>query len=149
MMTTEWWLLMVTAMTASKLLNNSICLFGALLLLLVSRYRRLMSLCQSKRGDSQYAVVVTADSVTMTSDHILTIKPRVISQAWDCKVISNLSNRPSLLLYSHWMSKVLVSKGQWVEEGAFLMIVRRLASADSTPANNRTIWPRDAIDKRG
>lgn len=127
---------MVTAMTASKLLNNSICLLGALLLVACQPLPPTDEPMPVENEETaNTAVIITADSVTMTSDHILTIKPSRYQPSLGLQGhIEPIKQTKFVAVQPLNVEEVLVSKGQWVEEGAPLMIVRRLASADSTPA---------------
>jgi len=126
----------VTAMTASKLLKNSIYLLSVLLLAACQPSPptdETVTSADSAAVDTP--VVITADSVTVTSDHILSIKPSRYQPSLGLQGhIEPIKQSKLIAAHPLNVEKVLVSKGQWVKEGMPLMIVRRLATADGNPS---------------
>lgn len=121
---------MVTAMTASKLLKNSTYLLSALLL----------AACQpspptneSVTDDNSETVnspiVITDDSVTMTPDHILSIKPSRYQPSLGLQgKIEPIKQTKLIAAHPINVEEVLVTEGQWVEKDTPLLIVRRVQS---------------------
>ncbi len=127
-------IILVTAMTASKILKNSIYLLSALLLAACQPSPPTDEPVTSENSATvDTPVVITADSVTMTPDHILSIKPSRYQPSLGLQGrIEPIKQTKLIAAHPLVVEKVLVTKGQWVEEGMPLMIVRRLATADIT-----------------
>lgn len=125
---------MVIAMTASQLLKNSTYLLSALLL----------AACQPSPSTDEPAsvdnnataetpLVITDDSVTMTSDHILSIKPSRYQPSIGLQGnLEPVKQSDFIAAYPVNVVEVLVTEGQLVEKGMPLLIVRRMHTDNST-----------------
>ena len=121
---------MVTAMTASRLLKNSSYLLCALFL----------AACQpsplnnepetsENSAKEDTPVIITADSVTMTTDHILSIKSSRYQPSLGLQGnIEPIKQTEFISAHPLHVKEILVAKGQWVEKGTPLLIVRRLSN---------------------
>ncbi len=125
-------IILVTAMTASKILKNSIYLLSALLLAACQPSPPTDEPVTSENSATvDTPVIITADSVTMTPDHILSIKPSRYQPSLGLQGrIEPIKQTKLIAAHPLDVEKVLVTKGQWVEKGMPLVIVRRLATAD-------------------
>ncbi|WP_201595784.1 efflux RND transporter periplasmic adaptor subunit [Psychrobacter vallis] len=119
-------------MTASKILKNSIYLLSALLLAACQPSPPTDEPVTSENSATvDTPVIITADSVTMTPDHILSIKPSRYQPSLGLQGrIEPIKQTKLIAAHPLDVEKVLVTKGQWVEKGMPLVIVRRLATAD-------------------
>lgn len=132
---------MVTAMTASQFFKNSTYLLSALLI----------SACQpSSSTDETVAVdgstlvetpvVITDDSVTMTSDHILSIKPSRYQPSVGLQgTIEPVKQVKLMTAHPVNIEEVLVIEGQLVEKGTPLLIVRRVNTDNNAASLPNTI----------
>ncbi|MGP9688358.1 efflux RND transporter periplasmic adaptor subunit [Psychrobacter sp. AOP22-C1-C5] len=121
-------------MTASQLLKNSTYLLSALLL----------AACQPSPSTDEPApvdnnaaaetpLVITDDSVTMTSDHILSIKPSRYQPSIGLQGnLEPVKQSDFIAAYPVNVVEVLVTEGQLVEKGMPLLIVRRMHTDNST-----------------
>ena len=124
----------VSVMTASRILKTSSYLSGVLLLIA----------CQPPLPVDENAadedstvvdapVVITNDSVTITPDHILSIKSSRYQPSLGLQgKIKPIRQTTFITAYPINVEKVLVTKGQWVEKGTPLLIVRRLNTEAQT-----------------
>ncbi len=111
------------------------CKNGAVLLSIL-----LLMGCQPSPNDDQQSSatsealaspVISADSVTMTSDYILDVKPSRYQPSLGLQgIIEPIKQARFITAHDAVVQKVLVKEGQWVEEGAPLLIVQR--QSDST-----------------
>lgn len=125
-------MILVTAMTASKLLKKGTYLLSAFLL----------AACQPAPStdapvtvDDSAAVntplVITSDSVTMSSDYILSIKPSRYQPSVGLQgTIEPVRQINLITAHPVNVEEVLVTEGQLVEKGMPLLIVRRLSEAE-------------------
>ena len=130
----------VNAMTASKILKNSSYLLSALLI----------AACQPPTPtDDPMAtennppvdtpVVITDDSITITPDHILSIKPSRYQPSLGLQGnIEPIKQTQFVTIHPINVEEVLVTKGQWVEKGTPLLIVRRLETESKTVSSSDT-----------
>lgn len=85
---------------------------------------------KSVQADSP--IIFSDDSVTMASDYILSIKPSRYQPSLGLQgVIEPTKQSRFVAAHDIIVQKLLVSEGQWVEEGAPLLIVQRQLSADT------------------
>lgn len=128
-------------MTASQFFKNSTYLLSALLI----------SACQpSSSTDETVAVddstlvetpvVITDDSVTMTSDHILSIKPSRYQPSVGLQgTIEPVKQVKLMTAHPVNIEEVLVIEGQLVEKGTPLLIVRRVNTDNNAASLPNTI----------
>ena len=84
-------------------------------------------------------IVITNDSVTMTPDHILSIKPSRYQPSLGLQgKIEPIKQTKLIAAYPINVEEILVTEGQWVEKDTPLLIVRRVQS-EST--NSELIQP--------
>ena len=146
---------MVTGMTDSMCSRRLSTIFSSALFLASSPLKKSMYLlsalliiaCQPSPPTSEPVtaensetvntpLLIRADSITMTPDHILSVKPTryqpSLGLEGEIEPIKkvNLTAGQALIV-----EKVLVKKNQWVEKGAPLFIVRRQTSQIQQPAD--------------
>ena len=86
-------------------------------------------------------LIISADSITMTPDHILSVKPTRYQPSLGLqgsikpiKKVNFISAKPLIV------EQILVSKNQWVKEGTPLFIVRRQATQSKpTPPSHDSL----------
>ena len=86
-------------------------------------------------------LIISADSITMTPDHILSVKPTRYQPSLGLqgsikpiKRVNLISAKPLIV------EQILVSKNQWVKEGTPLFTVRRQATqSEPTPPSNDSL----------
>ena len=130
---------MVTAMTASKLLKNSTYLLSALLLAACQPSPPINEPVTDENSETvDSPIVITDDSVTMTPDHILNIKPSRYQPSLGLQgKIEPIKQTKLVAAYPINVEEILVTEGQWVEKDTPLLIVRRVQS-ESTATTGRT-----------
>ena len=75
-------------------------------------------------------IIIDDDSVTMTPDHILSIKPSRYQPSMGLQgVIEPIKKTQFIAANALTVQQVLVEKGQWVEKGTPLLIVQRQGTA--------------------
>ncbi len=121
---------MVTAMTASKLLKNSTYLLSALLLAACQPSPPTNESVTDNNSETVNSpIVITDDSVTMTPDHILSIKPSRYQPSLGLQgKIEPIKQTKLIAAHPINVEEVLVTEGQWVEKDTPLLIVRRVQS---------------------
>ena len=138
---------MVTAMTASthtRTYTNtrkSLCLFIALLLAACqpSPPKDVPSTIENE-AIVETPLVITSESVTMTSEQILSIKPTRYQPSLGLQGnIEPIRQTSFVAAHPLKIEKVLVKKEQWVEKGTPLFIVKRLSAMDETTNNSTTV----------
>ncbi len=81
-------------------------------------------------------LLIRADSITMTPDHILSVKPTRYQPSLGLEGKIELIKKVNLIAeQALTVEKVLVKKNQWVEKGAPLFIVRRQTTQIQQPAD--------------
>jgi len=127
-------------MTASKLLKNSTYLLSAFLL----------AACQPSPPTDEPVtstdsatvdtpIVITNDSVTMTPEHILSIKPSRYQPSVGLQGrIEPIKQTKFTAAHPINVKEILISEGQWVEKETPLLIVRRLESGNTGVHSERT-----------
>ena len=138
---------MVTAMTASthtRTYTNtrkSLCLFIALLLAACqpSPPKDVPSTVENE-AIVETPLVITSESVTMTSEQILSIKPTRYQPSLGLQGnIEPIRQTSFVAAHPLKIEKVLVKKEQWVEKGTPLFIVKRLNAVDETTNDSATV----------
>ena len=121
---------MVTAMTAFKLLKNSTYLLSALLLAACQPSPPTNESVTDNNSETVNSpIVITDDSVTMTPDHILSIKPSRYQPSLGLQgKIEPIKQTKLIAAHPINVEEVLVTEGQWVEKDTPLLIVRRVQS---------------------
>lgn len=125
---------MVNAMTVSKILKNSSYLFSALLIAACQPPTPTDELVATEDNPAvDTPVIITNDSITITPDHILSIKPSRYQPSLGLQGnIEPIKQTQFVTVRPINIEEILVTKGQWVEKGTPLLIVRRLETEDKT-----------------
>lgn len=90
-------------------------------------------------------IMIDEDSVTMTPDHILSIKPSRYQPSMGLQgVIEPIKKTQFIAANALTVQQVLVQKGQWVEKGTPLLIVQRQGTASTPPESAATSIAADA-----
>ena len=89
---------------------------------------------------SDAPITITADSVTLTSDHILSIKPSRYQPSLGLQgIIEPIKKTTLIAAHPIYVETILVNEGQWVEKGTPLFFVRRLdATSEFVPSDSPT-----------
>ncbi|MGO2339861.1 MAG: efflux RND transporter periplasmic adaptor subunit [Psychrobacter sp.] len=121
-------------MTAFRILKTSSYLSGVLLLLACQPPLPVdESAADEDSAVVDTPVVITNDSVTITPEHILSIKSSRYQPSLGLQgKIKPIRQTTFITAYPINVEKVLVTKGQWVEKGTPLLIVRRLNTEAQT-----------------
>lgn len=140
---------MVNAMATSKVLNKSFYLLSAVLIVACqppSPTDEPLTAADSASIDN--SLIITDDSVTMTPDHLLSIKPTRYQPSLGLQGnIEPIKKIKLITAHPATVEEILVSKGQWVAKGAPLFIVRRLnAASQTTDPSNTTDEPSSEIN---
>ncbi|HCN17266.1 MULTISPECIES: efflux RND transporter periplasmic adaptor subunit [Psychrobacter] len=127
-------------MTASKLLKNSTYLLSAFLLAACQPSpptEEPVTSTDSAAVDTP--IVITNDSVTMTPEHILSIKPSRYQPSVGLQGrIEPIKQTKFTAAHPINVKEILISEGQWVEKETPLLIVRRLESGNTGVHSERT-----------
>lgn len=122
---------MVTSMTASRYLRKSLYLFSVLF----------VAACQpspvnesvvtdAKEESADTPLTITNDSVTMTPEHILSIKTSRYQPSLGLQGnIEPIQQTTFVAVHPITIEETLVSEGQWVEKGSPLVTFRRVGTA--------------------
>ncbi|WP_367105541.1 efflux RND transporter periplasmic adaptor subunit [uncultured Psychrobacter sp.] len=128
------------------------CKNGAVLLSIL-----LLIGCQPSPSDNQQVneggkslespVTIGADSVTMTSDYILDVKSSRYQPSLGLQgVIEPTKQARFVAAHDALVQKVLVKPGQWIEEGAPLLVVQRLNGNTKTDTTSTTDAAKPKVD---
>jgi len=122
---------MVTAMTASKYLRKSLYLFSVLFIAACQPSPTSESAVpDTKEKAADTPLIITSDSVTMTPEHILSIKTSRYQPSLGLQgSIEPIQQTTFVAVHPIKIEKTLVSEGQWVEKGTPLVIFRRVGTA--------------------
>lgn len=84
-------------------------------------------------------VVITSDSVTMTPEHILSIKSSRYQPSLGLQgSIEPIKQTKFVAVHPVNIEKTFVSQGQWVEKGTPLLVIRRLAAMSDPTVKSDT-----------
>ena len=122
---------MVTAMTASKYLRKSLYLFSMLFIAACQPSPTNESAVTDTEAETaDTPLIITSDSVTMTPEHILSIKPSRYQPSLGLQGnIEPIKQTTFVAVHPIRIEKTLVSEGQWVEKGTPLLVFRRTGTA--------------------
>lgn len=121
---------MVTAMTASRHLRKSIYLFTILFIAACQPSPINESAVTDTEETADTPLIITSDSVTMTPEHILSIKPSRYQPSLGLQGnIEPIKQTTFVAVHPIRVEETLVSEGQWVEKGTPLLVFRRIGTA--------------------
>ena len=122
---------MVTAMTASRHLRKSLYLFSMLLIAACQPSPiNESAITDTEAETADTPLIITSDSVTMTPEHILSIKPSRYQPSLGLQGnIEPIKQTTFVAVHPIRIEKTLVSEGQWVEKGTPLLVFRRVGTA--------------------
>ncbi len=121
---------MVTAMTASRHLRKSIYLFSILFIAACQPSPINESAVTDTEETADTPLIITSDSVTMTPEHILSIKPSRYQPSLGLQGnIEPIKQTTFVAVHPIHIEETLVSEGQWVEKGTPLLVFRRVGTA--------------------
>lgn len=122
---------MVTAMTASRRLRKILYLFSVLFIAACQPSpvnESTVTYTEAETADTP--LIITSDSVTMTPEHILSIKPSRYQPSLGLQGnIEPIKQTTFVAVHPIRIEKTLVSEGQWVEKGTPLLVFRRTGTA--------------------
>ena len=138
---------MVNAMTVSRVLKNISYLLSALFIAACQPPSPTdEALATEKNPTVDTPVIIDNDSVTITPEHILSIKPSRYQPSLGLQGnIEPIKQTQFVTVHPINVEEILVTKGQWVEKGMPLLIVRRLA-AESKMVNSSDISDDTALN---
>jgi len=122
---------MVTAMTASKYLRKSLYLFSMLFIAACQPSPiNESAVTDTEEETADTPLIITSDSVTMTPEHILSIKPSRYQPSLGLQGnIEPIKQTTFVAVHPIRIEETLVSEGQWVEKGTPLLVFRRIGTA--------------------
>ena len=122
---------MVTAMTASRHLRKSLYLFSVLFIAACQPSPiNESAVTDTEAETADTPLIITSDSVTMTPEHILSIKPSRYQPSLGLQGnIEPIKQTTFVAVHPIRIEKTLVSEGQWVEKGTPLLVFRRTGTA--------------------
>mgnify|MGYP003631183918 FL=1 len=122
---------MVTAMTASRHLRKSLYLFSVLFIAACQPSPiNESAVTDTEAETADTPLIITSDSVTMTPEHILSIKPSRYQPSLGLQGnIEPIKQTTFVAVHPIRIEKTLVSEGQWVEKGTPLLVFRRVGTA--------------------
>jgi len=122
---------MVTAMTASRRLRKILYLFSVLFIAACQPSPVNESIVTDTEAETaDTPLIITSDSVTMTPEHILSIKPSRYQPSLGLQGnIEPIKQTTFVAVHPIRIEKTLVSEGQWVEKGTPLLVFRRTGTA--------------------
>lgn len=122
---------MVTAMTASKHLRKIFYLFSVLFIAACQPSPvNEPTVTDTEAETADTPIIITSDSVTMTPEHILSIKPSRYQPSLGLQGnIEPIKQTTFVAVHPIRIEETLVSEGQWVEKGTPLLVFRRVGTA--------------------
>ena len=122
---------MVTAMTASRHLRKSLYLFSVLFIAACQPSPiNESAVTDTEEETADTPIIITSDSVTMTPEHILSIKPSRYQPSLGLQGnIEPIKQTTFVAVHPIRIEETLVSEGQWVEKGTPLLVFRRTGTA--------------------
>ncbi|MFP3455223.1 HlyD family efflux transporter periplasmic adaptor subunit [Psychrobacter sp. SIMBA_152] len=117
-------------MTASRHLRKSIYLFSILFIAACQPSPINESAVTDTEETADTPLIITSDSVTMTPEHILSIKPSRYQPSLGLQGnIEPIKQTTFVAVHPIRVEETLVSEGQWVEKGTPLLVFRRIGTA--------------------
>ncbi|MDN3440838.1 HlyD family efflux transporter periplasmic adaptor subunit [Psychrobacter sp. APC 3279] len=117
-------------MTASRHLRKSIYLFTILFIAACQPSPINESAVTDTEETADTPLIITSDSVTMTPEHILSIKPSRYQPSLGLQGnIEPIKQTTFVAVHPIRVEETLVSEGQWVEKGTPLLVFRRIGTA--------------------
>lgn len=122
---------MVTAMTASRHLRKSLYLLSMLFIAACQPSPiNESAVTDAEEETADTPLIITSDSVTMTPEHILSIKPSRYQPSLGLQGnIEPIKQTTFVAVHPILIEKTLVTEGQWVEKGTPLLVFRRVGTA--------------------
>jgi len=130
---------MVTAMTASRHLRKSLYLFSVLFIAACQPSPiNESAVTDTEAETADTPLIITSDSVTMTPEHILSIKPSRYQPSLGLQGnIEPIKQTTFVAVHPIRIEETLVSEGQWVEKGTPLLVFRRIGTASKAEGLNK------------
>jgi len=121
---------MVTVMTASGYLRKSLYLLSLLFIAACQPSPvNESAVTDTEEQTADTPLIITSDSVTMTPEHILSIKPSRYQPSIGLQGnIEPINQTTFVAVHPIRVEKTLVSEGQWVEKGTPLLVFRRVGT---------------------
>ncbi|MGE6441986.1 efflux RND transporter periplasmic adaptor subunit [Psychrobacter sp. NPDC078409] len=118
-------------MTASKHLRKSLYLFSVLFIAACQPSPiNESAITDTEAETADTPLIITNDSVTMTPEHILSIKPSRYQPSLGLQGnIEPIKQTTFVAVHPIRIEETLVSEGQWVEKGTPLLVFRRVGTA--------------------
>ncbi|PKH80465.1 efflux RND transporter periplasmic adaptor subunit [Psychrobacter sp. 4Bb] len=118
-------------MTASRHLRKSLYLFSVLFIAACQPSPiNESAVTDTEAETADTPLIITSDSVTMTPEHILSIKPSRYQPSLGLQGnIEPIKQTTFVAVHPIRIEKTLVSEGQWVEKGTPLLVFRRVGTA--------------------
>ncbi|MEN8625617.1 efflux RND transporter periplasmic adaptor subunit [Psychrobacter proteolyticus] len=118
-------------MTASKHLRKSLYLFSVLFIAACQPSPiNESAITDTEAETADTPLIITSDSVTMTPEHILSIKPSRYQPSLGLQGnIEPIKQTTFVAVHPIRIEETLVSEGQWVEKGTPLLVFRRVGTA--------------------
>ncbi|WP_379543188.1 efflux RND transporter periplasmic adaptor subunit [Psychrobacter sp. R86515] len=118
-------------MTASRYLKKSLYLFSVLFIAACQPSPiNESAVTDTEEETADTPLIITSDSVTMTPEHILSIKPSRYQPSLGLQGnIEPIKQTTFVAVHPIRIEKTLVSEGQWVEKGTPLLVFRRTGTA--------------------
>ncbi|WP_201570704.1 efflux RND transporter periplasmic adaptor subunit [Psychrobacter nivimaris] len=118
-------------MTASRHLRKSLYLFSVLFIAACQPSPiNESTVTDTEEETADTPLIITSDSVTMTPEHILSIKPSRYQPSLGLQGnIEPIKQTTFVAVHPIRIEKTLVSEGQWVEKGTPLLVFRRTGTA--------------------
>ncbi|QOD12409.1 efflux RND transporter periplasmic adaptor subunit [Psychrobacter sp. 28M-43] len=118
-------------MTASKYLRKSLYLFSMLFIAACQPSPiNESAVTDTEEETADTPLIITSDSVTMTPEHILSIKPSRYQPSLGLQGnIEPIKQTTFVAVHPIRIEETLVSEGQWVEKGTPLLVFKRTGTA--------------------
>ncbi|MGE6475518.1 efflux RND transporter periplasmic adaptor subunit [Psychrobacter sp. NPDC078631] len=121
-------------MTTSRHLRKSLYLFSVLFIAACQPSPiNESAVTDTEEETADTPLIITSDSVTMTPEHILSIKPSRYQPSLGLQGnIEPIKQTTFVAVHPIRIEETLVSEGQWVEKGTPLLVFRRVGTASKT-----------------
>ncbi|MDN3448028.1 HlyD family efflux transporter periplasmic adaptor subunit [Psychrobacter sp. APC 3281] len=126
-------------MTASRHLRKSLYLFSVLFIAACQPSPiNESTVTDTEAETADTPLIITSDSVTMTPEHILSIKPSRYQPSLGLQGnIEPIKQTTFVAVHPIRIEETLVSEGQWVEKGTPLLVFRRIGTASKAEGLNK------------